>query len=214
MAVFRQFMERFGRDRLIGRGRTIVTSSGVEHMAGRFLGSTRATLGILMAISISILATAQGDKNVKTLRSEVAPGFWRQWLDRDVRWVITGQERAAFLRLTTDEGRDNFIERFWRTHDKEENYRRIAYSNEQFNVMLPGGRPGIPGIPGWLTDRGRIYIVYGPPDAIRETAGDATRLATILWHYSSIPQYGKDVELIFVDVCGCGDYRLETFPKN
>jgi GWxTD domain-containing protein len=184
-------------------------------MAGRSLGRTRAKLVILIAVSISTMANAQRDKDTKPLETEgVSPGVWQRWLDRDVRWIVTEQERAAFLRLTTDQDRDNFIERFWGHHDKEENYRRIGYTNEQFNVMLPGGRPGIPGIPGWLTDRGRIYIAYGPPDAIRETAGDEKSAAAILWHYSSIPEYGKDVELRFVDVCGCGDYRLQTFPKN
>jgi GWxTD domain-containing protein len=184
-------------------------------MAELFLGRTRLNSVILLAVSMSIVANAQRDKNLKPLRTEnVSPGIWQRWLDRDVRWIITEQERAAFLRLTTDRDRDNFIERFWLRHDKEENYRRIGYTNEQFNVMLPGGRPGIPGIPGWLTDRGRIYIAYGPPDAIKEIVGNETSSATILWHYSSIPDYGKNVELSFVDACGCGDYRLQTFPKK
>ena len=112
-------------------------------MAGPFLGRTRTKLVIVLAVSISTLAYAQRDKNVKPLRTEgVSPGIWQRWLDRDVRWIITERERAAFLRLTTDEDRDNFIERFWVRHDKEENYRRIGYTNEQFNVMLPGGVRG------------------------------------------------------------------------
>ncbi|MGA7925303.1 MAG: GWxTD domain-containing protein, partial [Candidatus Sulfotelmatobacter sp.] len=87
---------------------------------------------------------------------------YKKWLNEDVVWIITDQERAAFKQLSNDEERDNFIEQFWLRRDptpdteeneyKEEHYRRIAYANEHFAA----------GIPGWKTDRGRIYIMYGP----------------------------------------------------
>jgi len=91
---------------------------------------------------------------------------YKKWLNEDVVWIITDQERAAFKQLSNDEERDNFIEAFWQRRDptpdteeneyKEEHYRRIAYSNEHFAA----------GIPGWKTDRGRIYIMYGPADEV------------------------------------------------
>ncbi len=91
---------------------------------------------------------------------------YKKWLNEDVIWIITDQERAAFKQLSNDEERDNFIEAFWQRRDptpdteeneyKEEHYRRIAYANEHFAA----------GIPGWKTDRGRIYIMYGPADEI------------------------------------------------
>src|SRR5271154_6032575 len=91
---------------------------------------------------------------------------YKKWLNEDVVWIITDEERAAFKQLSNDEERDNFIEAFWQRRDptpdteeneyKEEHYRRIAYANERFAS----------GIPGWKTDRGRTYIVYGPPDEI------------------------------------------------
>ena len=72
------------------------------------------------------------------------------------------RRRKAFKRLKTDEEREQFIEQFWLRRDptpdtdenefKEEHYRRIAYANEHYAS----------GIPGWKTDRGRIYIMYGP----------------------------------------------------
>ena len=94
--------------------------------------------------------------------SKEIKGPYKKWLDEDVAWIITDEERAAFKQLSNDEERDNFIEAFWQRRDptpdteenefKEEHYRRIAYANEHFAA----------GIPGWKTDRGRIYIMYGP----------------------------------------------------
>src|SRR5208283_3218279 len=91
---------------------------------------------------------------------------YKKWLNEDVVWIITDQERAAFKQLSNDEERDNFIEAFWQRRDptpdteeneyKEEHYRRIAYANEHYAA----------GIPGWKTDRGRIYIMYGPADEV------------------------------------------------
>jgi GWxTD domain-containing protein len=142
---------------------------------------------------------------------------YQRWLDADVRWIITSEERTAFLGLSKDEDRDHFIEAFWLRRDptpgtaenefKEEHYRRIAYANVHFAHEIPG----------WKTDRGRIYIVYGPPEKIetdlaRRSDDPAEPAQT--WHYQSIPGYGKDIDLKFVDVCRCGDYRLETPLKN
>ena len=89
---------------------------------------------------------------------------YKQWLNEDVVYIISPEERTAFLQLSTSEEREQFIEQFWLRRSsnpdlpendfKEEHYRRIAYANENFAS----------GIPGWKTDRGRIYITYGPPD--------------------------------------------------
>src|SRR5687767_8308788 len=93
---------------------------------------------------------------------------YKDWLDKDVTYVITDEERRAFKKLQTDLEREKFIEEFWRRRDpdpdtdenefKEEYYERIAYANEHFAS----------GIPGWKTDRGRIWIMYGKPHE-RET---------------------------------------------
>ena len=99
---------------------------------------------------------------------------YKKWLNEDVAYIITDEERQAFKRLATDEEREQFIEQFWLRRDptpdtvenefKEEHYRRIAYANEHFAS----------GIPGWKTDRGRIYITYGPPDEIEEHSSGGT----------------------------------------
>jgi GWxTD domain-containing protein len=101
----------------------------------------------------------------KALKIELSKTY-KKWLNEDVVWIITDEERAAFKQLSNDEERDNFIEAFWQRRDptpdteeneyKEEHYRRIAYANEHFAA----------GIPGWKSDRGRIYIMYGPADEV------------------------------------------------
>src|SRR5947209_7422833 len=119
------------------------------------------------------LTEKQKKSNSKALKIELSKTY-RKWLDEDVRWIITDEERSAFKQLSNDEERDQFIEAFWQRRDptpdtvenefKEEHYRRIAYANEHFAA----------GIPGWKTDRGRIYIMYGPADEIESHPSGGT----------------------------------------
>jgi GWxTD domain-containing protein len=91
---------------------------------------------------------------------------YKKWLDEDVIYIISPEERHSFLNLATNEEREQFIEAFWQRRNpdpdspentfKEEHYRRIAYANEHY----PSG------IPGWKTDRGKIYIMWGPADEV------------------------------------------------
>ena len=111
------------------------------------------------------LTEQQKKTSSKALKQELSSTY-KKWLKEDVRYIITPEEEAAFKQLSNDEERDQFIEQFWLRRDptpdtpenefKEEHYRRIAYANEHFAA----------GIPGWKTDRGRIYIIWGPPDQI------------------------------------------------
>src|SRR6201985_3465389 len=104
---------------------------------------------------------------------ELEPAY-KTWLNEDVAYIITDEERQAFFALSNDEERDQFIEQFWLRRDptpdtveneyKEEHYRRIAYANEHFAA----------GIPGWKTDRGRMYITFGPPDEIESHPAGGT----------------------------------------
>src|SRR5947199_154626 len=104
-------------------------------------------------------------KREAKLRKELETPY-KKWLNEDVLYIITDEEKQAWKRLSTDDERENFIEQFWIRRDptpdsvenefKEEHYRRIAYANERFAS----------GIPGWKTDRGRIYITFGPPAEI------------------------------------------------
>src|ERR1051326_1516635 len=117
-------------------------------------------LALVFALGITLCSAQQKSKS----RSEEASKDYRKkWL-QDVSYIITDEERAIFNNLTTSEEMDAFVEQFWRRRDpnqdqfREEHYRRIAYANEHF----PSG------IPGWKTDRGRVYIINGKPDTIEE----------------------------------------------
>ena len=146
---------------------------------------------------------------------------YKKWLNEDVVWIITDEERAAFKQLSNDEERDNFIEAFWQRRDptpdteeneyKEEHYRRIAYSNEHFAA----------GIPGWKSDRGRIYIMYGPADEVdshpsggsyerpmEEGGGETSTFPFEDWRYRYLEGIGQEVIVEFVDTCMCGDYHM------
>jgi len=165
-------------------------------------------------------------KREKQLYKELATPY-REWLDKDVAYIITDEERAAFLRLNTNEEREQFIESFWAVRDptpdtvenefKEEHYRRIAYANERFSS----------GIPGWKTDRGRIYIIWGPPDEIEshpsggsyvrppeEGGGQTSTFPFEQWRYRYMEGIGSDIILEFVDPTMSGEFRLTMDPSE
>jgi len=146
---------------------------------------------------------------------------YKKWLNEDVVWIITDEERAAFKQLSNDEERDNFIEAFWQRRDptpdteeneyKEEHYRRIAYANEHYAA----------GIPGWKSDRGRIYIMYGPADEVdshpsggsyerpmEEGGGETSTFPFETWRYRYLEGIGQEIMIEFVDTCMCGDYHM------
>lgn len=182
------------------------------------------TASRFLLITIPILSTAFAQTQLLPKPSSDVPteGEYQLWMDRDVRWIITPQERTAFNGLSGNEERDRFIEQFWLRRDptpgtkeneyKEEHYRRFAYASLHFVTKIPSFSARE--IPGWLTDRGRIYIVFGPPDAIanRSPEKSSSKRPMEIWHYRSID--GRDTDLKFIDVCSCGDYRLEGLGKN
>jgi GWxTD domain-containing protein len=140
---------------------------------------------------------------------------WKKWLDEDVTYIITDAERQAFRTLSTDEEREQFVEQFWLRRDptpntvenefKEEQYRRIAYSNAHFGAVGPG----------WSSDRGRVYITFGPPDEIdSHPAGLGYERATEFWRYHMIQGIGSNVAIQFIDNGGNGDYRWSRDPAG
>jgi len=166
------------------------------------------------------LTEKQKRQNAKSLRHELEDSY-KKWLNQDVRWIITDDERKAFMQLSNNEERDQFIEAFWQRRNpnpdsednefKDEHYRRIEYANEHF----PAGKPG------WMTDRGRIYIVYGPADEVEshpsggsyerpmeEGGGETSTYPFEQWRYRYIEGIGQEVIIEFVDTCMCGDYHM------
>src|ERR1700729_3289068 len=165
----------------------------------------------------------QKRKLKKTLKELDTP--YKQWLNEDVIYIISPAERQSFLQLETNEEREQFIEQFWARRNpdpdspensfKEEHYRRIAYANEHFAS----------GIPGWKTDRGRMYIMWGPPDEIEahptggtydrsmdEGGGSTTTYPWETWRYRYMEGIGENVIWEFVDPSSSGEYHLTMDP--
>src|SRR5271156_3199849 len=167
----------------------------------------------------------QKKKMKKTLKELDTP--YKQWLSEDVIYIISPAERQSFLQLETNEEREQFIEQFWlrrsATPDlpdndfKEEHYRRIAYANEHFAS----------GIPGWKTDRGRMYIMWGPADEVEshptggtydrpmdEGGGSTTTYPWETWRYRYMEGIGENIIWEFVDPTSSGEYHLTMDPSE
>src|SRR5467141_2304945 len=152
---------------------------------------------------------------------------YRQWLSEDVTYIISPDERNAFLQLDTNEEREQFIEQFWlrrrsnpdlpENDFKKEQYRRIAYASEHFAS----------GIPGWKTDRGRMYIMWGPADEVEshptggtydrpmdEGGGSTTTYPWETWRWRYLEGIGENIILEFVDPSGSGEYHLTMDPSE
>ena len=159
-------------------------------------------------------------KAQKELRNELH-GAFKTWLDQDVTYIITDEERKAFKNLGNDEEREAFIEQFWLRRNpnpdspdnefREEHYRRIQYANDHYAA----------GKPGWKTDRGHIYISFGPPDSVEshpsggsynrpidEGGGETSTFPFEVWHYRYLEGVGDNIDIEFVDTCQCGDYHF------
>src|SRR5262249_16805882 len=160
-------------------------------------------------------------------REEELKSVYKRWVEEDVPYIITEDERRAFNALRTDEERDKFIEIFWQRRDpdpdtpeneyKDQYYERKQYANEHYSS----------GVPGWKTDRGRIYIMYGKPDEIEshpdggaydrpsyEGGGSTTTYPFEVWWYRNIEGIGSDVEIEFVDPSGTGEYHIARNPNE
>jgi GWxTD domain-containing protein len=165
-------------------------------------------------------ASKQQKQSQRSLERELDSQY-KKWLNEDVVYIITPEEKNAFLHLSTNEEREQFIEQFWQRRNpdpdspentyKEEHYRRIAYANEHFAS----------GIPGWKSDRGRIYIMWGPPDEIDshptggtyerpsdQGGGETSTYPFEDWRYRYLEGMGNNVELEFVDPTSTGEYHL------
>lgn len=183
-------------------------------------------LGFSLGYSLSD-TPSQKSKNKRSSQDGDRSPYFKKWLDEDATYIISEDERKVFKALRSDEERESFIDQFWARRNpdprsasnpfKEEHYRRIAYANERFYS----------GIPGWKTDRGRIYIMYGPPDEkedhptggsydrpFNEGGGSTTTYPFEKWWYRHIDGIGDDIEIEFVDPSGTGEYRIAMSPDE
>jgi len=173
-------------------------------------------------------AQAQNGRLTKSQQRKLANELsspYKIWLNDDVPYIITDAERETFLKLSTNEERENFIENFWLRRDptpdtpenefKEEHFRRIAYANEHFAS----------GMPGWKTDRGRIYVIWGKADDLEqhpsggqynrtpeEGGGSTSTYPFEIWTYHYLEGIGPNIKIEFVDKSGTNEYRMSTDP--
>jgi hypothetical protein len=199
-------------------------------------GFTAVLISLFLLSSFVVLAqnkkepqkpSKQDDQRAKSREQELANKALKKWLEEDVAYIITDEEKATFKKLSTDEEREQFIENFWLRRDptpdtieneyRDEHFERIAYANERFAS----------GKPGWKTDRGRIYIIQGKPDEIEshpsggtydrpfeEGGGTTSTYPFEKWTYRYIEGIGNNVELEFVDPSLSGEYRLTIDPSE
>jgi len=185
-------------------------------------------LGLVFDAGYSLSASAADKpKNKKKDEDSDRVPYYKRWLDEDVLYIISDEEKKVFKDLRTDEERESFVEQFWARRDpdprsadnsfKEEHYRRIAYANQHFAS----------GIPGWKSDRGRIYIMYGKPDEkeehptggaydrpYNEGGGTTTTYPFEKWWYRHVEGVGDDIEIEFVDPSFTGEYRMAMSPDE
>jgi GWxTD domain-containing protein len=175
-----------------------VVSISRRHNSG---GNVRGDAG-----SVASETCSRDSSSMRQFESEhgLSPEY-SKWLNEDVGYIIDDVERTAFLRLTTDQERDKFVVQFWERRNptpgaankvKEEHYRRLAYANQHFAA----------GVPGWRTDRGHIYIVYGPPD--EKESHPRGNGSVEIWLYHHVEGIGNNATITFVDSTGRGDFRL------
>ena len=163
-----------------------------------------AKLGLCLTAVIAVIGLSI-QISAKPVQTPLTPEY-AKWLHEDVRWIITDQERAQFLTLKSDSARDQFVIEFWEHRNptpssphnafKEEHYRRLAFANQHFAARTQGDE----------TDRGRTYIVNGPPDEI--TSHPDSQNPTEYWYYNHLSDNTKHATFEFIDKCHCGDYRL------
>jgi GWxTD domain-containing protein len=176
-----------------------------------------AAILLLISGAVVFAAVQQQDDSQKAkaaLQAELAAP-WDKWVKEDVAYIITDEERRAFRALTTDEEREQFVEQFWLRRDptpgtpanefKEEHYRRIGFANGRFTDQK---------VAGWKTDRGRIYITFGPPDEIDSHPCTGANTAKETWRYRFIEGIGNDVLIEFDDPACTGEYRMAPDPNG
>jgi GWxTD domain-containing protein len=207
---------------LVGVAAASLTGFGIASaQSGQSGSSSSAPDTVSKPVSKKELARKQ-----KALEKELM-GPWKKWLNEDVLYIITDEEKASFRRLKTDDERQQFVEAFWLRRDptpdteeneyKEEHYRRIAYANDHYAS----------GIPGWKTDRGMIYIKYGAPDEIdshpsggsyqrpiEEGGGETSTYPFEGWRYRYLEGIGTNINIEFVDTTMSGEYHMSTDPEE
>ena len=162
-------------------------------------------VGRAVALLLALAAAAAAAPAAPPQKAAALGPGHRAWLEDEVRFIITAEERKLFLALGTDGEREAFIRAFWERRDplpvtaanefRDEHYRRLAEAKGRF---------------GLRSDRGRTYVLLGPPDTVdNETSGKIVFPCEV-WNYGnlSLPGLPHALRLLFFKQWGVGDFRL------
>ncbi len=168
---------------------------------------------MLYRLAIPALLLCLAVPQIFAQKKPALPAKYAKWLNEEVVYIITDDERKEFLQLATDEKRDEFIKVFWDIRNpvrgaepnrfKEEHYARIEYANENFGRQT--------GTPGWRTDMGRTWILFGKPASRTPYKGYSDVYPMEVWFYEnrtaspSLPSFFNVLFFIPEDI---GEYRF------
>jgi len=127
-------------------------------------------------------------------------------------YIASVPEQDKYEALTTVEAKREFMYTFWKARDEnssdernqyfQEYLKRIAESNDRFTAAKKDG---------WKTDRGRVYLVYGPPTEIERYPNEIESKPYEIWRYESLE---GGVVFVFGDITGYNDYQLLHSTKR
>ena len=195
-------------------------------MTGACPRALRIFIAVVALVVCLPAAGVQQKPPSKNEKPAEIPAQYKKWVDEEALYIISDNERDVFKSLRTDDEREGFIRTFWRRRDpspetplnefREEHYRRLEWANRHY----------FEGKAGWRTDRGRAYIMFGPPDFFEtnpgggrgflfDPSGPTAEFPSEVWTYRSIPglkeRIGR-IDLIFVNYYNSGSYQLTTNP--
>lgn len=160
----------------------------------------RALWRLAWALFAMCLSTLHGNAQIRYGPGWQTPTDWSAWLNEDVRAILTESERATFLGLQDDADRRKFVQRLWQNNDPEQHYKRLEYANRVFGTTV---------LRGAQTDRGIVYVKFGPPDTVDSypDGTDSRRLPTEGWFYVHL-NGTAGIYITFMDQFRTGDYRI------
>jgi GWxTD domain-containing protein len=172
---------------------------------------------LVSLLCFAFLSVSAQKKKVIVCDQPSDAAAYKKWIERDAAYIVTKEEKEAYLKLETNAERQQFIDNFWLRRDptpaternefQEEHYERIAYANEHFAS----------GIPGWMTDRGRIYINYGKPDRVETGRAEFESLKNVLferWFYDNPLQSCAKTDFTFLDPTETKEFRLPLAERE
>lgn len=188
--------------------------------------NTKNYIPVFILLAFIFCICSFGHTADQEIKKEKLTKKHKKWLDEEVPYIISQNEKEIFKSLATSEQRDEFIRNFWKRRDpspmtpvnqfKEEHYRRIEYANRRY----------FEGTAGWRSDRGRVYIMFGPPDFFEtnpgggrgflfDVSGPTAEFPSEVWTYRFIPGLKlrqTRIDFTFVNYYNSGKYQLTSNP--